>query len=392
MNLPELELEIHSVVDMDLERAAAVGRAFDADPELRPTRVGGDPARVRVEGSLEELIRRTGLPIRWLTVRVNTRQDFEGGEIALHHGRGSYMAWDEPGGTRTFQLVPHKVGHGVLRSWADAEPERLERIAGLFSRVCDATDAAYGVVTLLTRVRHVLPVDVGIGEIGWLNFFGPAFVERFPRLRNLGERAANGGVLIRIAATPWDVGDADRQPVIDALGWDAFLRSWGGDTPRGVLVPSFEDHMRHSPGTEEMPWIRGEVERAATNAARTRERRYASARKRRLKAQAGRADLPDVERAAEWSTSFDTDDWRSFAPRLFRRLGGELAGPIGKALITEIEAAPLNHEESVVLATETGPVEVRWFIDDTEGVDIYLLGASGLSPLVDEVHARWSEG
>ena len=40
---------------------------------------------------------------------------------------------------------------------------------------------------------------------------------------------------------------------------------------------------------------------------------------------------------------------------------------------------------------EIGPVEVRWFIDDTEGVDIYLFGAPGLSPLVDELHTLLHE-
>jgi hypothetical protein len=302
------------------------------------------------------------------------------------------MAWDEPGGARTFHLVPHKVAHDVLRSWADAEPDRVERIAALFGRLCDAMDAAYGVATLLTRMRHVLPIDVGIGEIGWLNFFGPGFVERFPRLKDLGDPTANGGVHIRIAASPWDVGDTERQPVMDALGPDAFLRSWGAHTPRGVHVPGFEEHMRHSPGTDEMPWIRGEVERAAAHSARTRERRYASARKRRLRAQEDRADLPDVVRLAEWSTSFDADDWRSFGRRLFRRLGGEAAGPIGRALLEEVATAPHNHEESVVLTTDMGAVEVRWFIDDVDTVDLYLFGAGGLAPVVDEVHARWSEG
>ena len=392
MILAELDLEIQSVADMDLERAAAVGRAFDADPDLGPRRVGGDPARVKVEGGLEDLIRRTGLPISWLTVRVNTRQAFEGGEIALYRGRGGYVGLPHADGTREFTLVPHKVSHGVLRSWADAEPDRLDRVAALFARLCDAMDAGYGVATLLERVRHVLPMDVGVGEVGWLNFFGPAHIARFPRLTALGTASANGGVIIRIADRPWDVGDSDRQPVIDAVGPDAFLRSWGALTPRGVHVPSYEDHLRFSPGTSEMPWIRGEAERAVANAARTRERRYASARKRRLKAQEDRSDLPDVVRVAEWSTSFDADDWRSFSPGLFRRLGGELAGPIGKALITEIEAAPLNHEESVVLATEIGPVEVRWFIDDVETVDIYFFGSPEVIAGVEVVHQAWSEG
>ena len=395
MNLAELELEIQSVADMDIERAAAVGRAYDADPELRPVRVGGDPARVKVEGSLEELIRETGLPISWLTVRVNTRQDFAGGEIVLRPGRGGYIGWPNPDGTKDFSLVPNKVAQGILRSWVDAEPDRLDRVVGLFVRLCDAMDAAYGVATLLTRMRNVPTFDLGIGEIGWLNFYGPAFVERFPKLLATGAdttRTANGGVVIRVATLPWDVSDADRQRVLDALGPGGFVNSWGPGTPRGVHVPSYEDHMRHSPGSMEMPWVRGEIERDAARAEQTRERRYTAAQKRRMKAMDGRGGLPPARRDAEWSTSFDADDWRSFGKRLFRRLGGELAGPIGRALLEEIATAPVNLEESVVLAADIGPVEVRWFIDDVDTVDIYFFGSSELTALVAGVHEAWSEG
>jgi hypothetical protein len=395
VNIAELLLEIESVTDMDLERAAAVGRAYDADPELRPVRVGGDPARIKVEGSLEELIRSNGLPVSWLTQRVNTRQEFEGGEIVLRPGRGGYMAWDEADGSRTFLLVPNKVDHGVLRSWADAEPGRHDRVAALFARLCEAIDACYGAATLLSRKRPLPPTDMGLGGVGWLNFFGPAFVERWPALESTGlstTKLANGGVVIRIADEPWAVDEAAGQPVIDAVGWDAFLSSWGPGTPRGVLVPSYEDHMRHSPGTMEMPWIKGEAERAAAQAERAIERRYAAARKRRLKAMDGRAELPPVRRDAEWSTSFDADDWRSFGKQLFRRLGGELAGPIGRALLEEIATAPLNLEESVVLASDIGPVDVRWFIDDVDTVDIYFFGSAELTTLVGSVHEAWSEG
>jgi len=390
--LAELDLEVQSVAEKDLERAAAVGRAFDEDPDLRPRRVGGDPARLKVEGSLEDLIRQAGIPIRWLTVRVNTRQEFEGGDIELYRGRGGYIGWPQPDGTQAFTLVPHKVTHGVLRSWADAEADRLDRVAALFGRLCDALDAGYGVITLLDRMRHVLPMEMGVGEVGWLNFFGPAFVERFPRLTALGTPSPNGGVIVRVAERPWDVSDAGRQPVIDALGPDAFLRSWGAHTPRGVHVPSYEDHMRFSPGTMEMPWVRGEAERASAKAERARERRYASARKRRVKAQESRAELPPVARTTEWSTSLDAGDWRSFGRRLFRRLGGELAGPLGGALLEEIASAPLDLEESIVLAADMGPVEVRWFVDDLDTVDIYLFGPPELSGVVNAEHERWAEG
>jgi hypothetical protein len=391
--LGELLLEIESVTDMDLERAAAVGRAYDQDPALRPVRVGGDPARIKVEGSLEELIRRTGLPISWLTQRVNTRQEFEGGEIVLRPGRGGYIGWPEPDGTRTFQLVPNKVTVDVLRSWLDAGADHLDRVAALFGRLCEAIDACYGIATVLPRKRAMPPVDVGLGDVGWLNYFGPAFVERFPRLADTvaqTTRLANGGLVIRIAPTPWELDDAAKRPVAEAVGDDAFVSAWGPGVPRGVHVPSYEDHMRHSPGTAEMPWVRGEVERAAAQSERTRERRYAKARRQREAALVGRPDPRARGGDAEWSTSFDADDWRSFGPRLFKRLGGEFAGAVAKPLIEEIATAPHNLEESVVLTGDIGLIEVRWFIDDIDTVDIYLIGPPELSGVVTAEHERWS--
>jgi hypothetical protein len=357
--------------------------------------VGGDPARIKVEGSMEELIRRTGLPISWLTQRVNTRYEFEGGEIVLRPGRGGYIVWPEDDGTRTFQLVPNKVTVDFLRSWLDADADHLDRVAALFGRLCEAIDGCYGIATLLPRRRRIPPVDVGLGDVGWLNYFGPAFVERFPRLADTvaqTTRLANGGLVIRVAATPWEIDDDARRPVVDAVGDNALVTAWGPEVQRGIHVPSYEDHMRHSPGTMEMPWVRGEAERAAAQSERTRERRYARVRRQREAAMAERRDPGDVPRENEWSTSLDADDWRSFGRRLFRRLGGELAGPLGKALLEEIASAPLNLEESVAVTTDIGLIEVRWFIDDIDTVDIYLFGPPELPAVIDAEHERWVEG
>ena len=393
MNLPDLVLEIESVADMDIARAAAIGRAYDADPELRPRRVGGDPARTRVDGTLEELILRSGLPIDWLTVRVNTRQDFEGGAIQLREGRGGYMGWPGDGGAMEFTLIPHQVTHDVLRSWADAEPDRLGRVADLFVRLCDAMDACYGAATLLPRQRTLPPIDMGIGQVGWLNCFGPAFVERTPGLLTTGcptTRLANGGVVIRIADAPWNIDDEARRPVADVLEPGALITAWGNASPRGVSVPSYEDHMAFSPGTQEMPWVKGEAKRARDDAERRRVRRHAAARKRRLAAAEG-VPATVVQREAEWSTSFDVDDWRSFGRRVMRRLGGDLAGRMGTALVEEIATAEVQSEEALAVTTDVGPVEVRWFIDDTDTVDVYFFGPRAMPALIDAVHARWSD-
>jgi hypothetical protein len=201
--MSDLLLEIETVTDMDLQRAAAIGRAFDADPDLRPRRVGGDPARIKVDGTLEDMIRNTGPPIDWLTVRTNSRREgFEGGDIVLRPGRGGFTGWTPPGGPQEFHLIPNHVQVGVLRSWADASTDGLDRVAALFTRLCDAMDACYGIATVLPRARGLPPSDVELGDIGWLNFFGPAFVERWPRLADAslgGVRSENGGVVIRVA-------------------------------------------------------------------------------------------------------------------------------------------------------------------------------------------------
>jgi hypothetical protein len=255
-------------------------------------------------------------------------------------------------------------------------------------------DACYGVTSLLPRSRSLPPVDVGIGHVGWLNCFGPAFLERWPTLSTTGldsVHLASGGVIIRLANAPWDMDGSARRPVIDALDSEAIVATWGPDTMRGVHVPSLEDHMRLSPGTSEMPWVKGEAERDRARAERSRERRYANARKRRVAAMTASAP-PPPERTAEWSTSFDSDDWRSFGRRLFRRLGGDLDGHLGRALLDEIATAPFGTEEAVAVTTILGPIEVRWFVDDTENVDVYLFGPATLPPLVDAEFEGWGEG
>jgi hypothetical protein len=44
----------------------------------------------------------------------------------------------------------------------------------------------------------------------------------------------------------------------------------------------------------------------------------------------------------------------------------------------------------VVLTGDIGLIEVRWFIDDIDTVDIYLIGPPELSGVVTAEHERWS--
>ncbi|WP_421019971.1 hypothetical protein, partial [Klebsiella pneumoniae] len=72
---------------------------------------------------------------------------------------------------------------------------------------------------------------------------------------------------------------------------------------------------------------------------------------------------------------------------LNKKLGGELAGPLGKALISVVETAPQDAEDHVLVNTDFGTVRIGWFIDDVETVDVYVFG----SPEVCDFSERWHE-
>ena len=63
---------------------------------------------------------------------------------------------------------------------------------------------------------------------------------------------------------------------------------------------------------------------------------------------------------------------------------------MAKPLIEEIASAPHDLEDSVALTADLGPIEVRWFIDDVDTVDI-CSGRRSCRHLIDAVHERWSE-
>ncbi|UIN30681.1 hypothetical protein [Microbacterium binotii] len=85
--------------------------------------------------------------------------------------------------------------------------------------------------------------------------------------------------------------------------------------------------------------------------------------------------------AVEWSTSFDTPDWETFASFLTEELGGELASRIGVILLETIAAAPHDAEDAVEVITNMGVVRIGWFIDDSEVVDLSLWGPPSLAAL-----------
>ncbi|WJY00378.1 hypothetical protein [Curtobacterium sp. 458] len=130
---------------MDLERALAVARAFDARPQLRPRKVGGDPARIAVEPSLEAVVAATGLPIEWLTFR-EMKPEMEMGEFRLLTGRGGAI-----GDTVDGEFKWHLTGNELTQKWGRSvidDRALVEEVATLFGDMVIALDAAWGAVDL----------------------------------------------------------------------------------------------------------------------------------------------------------------------------------------------------------------------------------------------------
>ena len=66
-----------------------------------------------------------------------------------------------------------------------------------------------------------------------------------------------------------------------------------------------------------------------------------------------RVTRPPVRGREEFSTNFDAADFRRFFQALAKRVGGDLAGKLGTALLAEIASAPVNTDRSYMLQVAT---------------------------------------
>jgi hypothetical protein len=165
---------------------------------------------------MEDVIVRTGLPLEWLTVRIDRKlPEFESGEINLYVGRGGFIGDQADTGAWRYHLRPHLI-EGIYLGQSLDGVERLTEVQALFADLAEAMDACYGYVVssqewdrygqwvgsnwLETNVLCQLP------NVFWLNYFGPAMVRRWPTLATVPEGRrdlANGGVILRTTETPW---------------------------------------------------------------------------------------------------------------------------------------------------------------------------------------------
>jgi hypothetical protein len=383
MAMVGLYLVIRSFADMTMDRAVAIARAFDAHPSLRPVRVGGDRARIKVEPTMEALFVKHGLPIGWGTVRRG-HPNHESGDINLLPGRGGWFAIRDGD---VWKDEPRLTGHEVEQYWlADVlgEPAEVVEVAALFEELVIAADAAYAYAEVDTGQFHerVRGIEFRLPGVFWLNYFGPAFLASRPGLSTASGSCTlpTGGVLVRATENPWEaVGrgvPAWQEPLRAILGEQAFLAH---DDPNPCL-PAISEHVVASPGTMEMPWVAWQRERAIEDQGK----KHASAQRRLANALAGREEPVLPVDAVEWSTSFDLPDWQDFAKYLTRKLRGDLSTAVGKAMFAVIATAPIDEEDGILLDTRLGIIRLHWFIDDVGTVDAYIFGSSEVHDLCQQ--------
>jgi len=262
----ELSLTIYSVADLRSPAALArIGRELDRDTDLAFARLGtSERARAPVT-SVEHAFREWRPPPKrsvggWTFFLSRPRAPRGSGQIDISRmdpERGRYE---------------HYASVSYESSWFYDHPDRWEAFADLFRRLAETMPGFYGNAhflafylqhrALMDRARGLRGpgwrLDREIPDVYWLNFFGPAYLERFgDRLSGLGVRqvpTAHGGLVVWATERPQvEVVQAIteysyKRPFYEALGQDTFYHE--GHTPNepGERVPSFAEHREHAAG------------------------------------------------------------------------------------------------------------------------------------------------
>jgi hypothetical protein len=269
-----LEFELCSYADLrDQRLLARLGRAFDSAPDLKPDRMDTrEPVRSMI-ASAEAYLADAAALLADDDVLIE-RRPFP--RISAELTAPAYGAREDP-------EQPHRL-HGEMAEgdsgWLFDE-EHLDVFARWLARLADAFDAFYGYAAdhqlahqqagefgRLRRDKRWAPPPPGpesdrhsIRDVCWLNYFGPAYVEKWgDRLVRQGVRSlgtGKGGVVVWSTPTPFvyreDVASfmeyGWKRPFYDALGRDAFVNAI---LPAWVSkVPTRDEHLRALTGTRD---------------------------------------------------------------------------------------------------------------------------------------------
>jgi hypothetical protein len=255
--------EVFSVADLrSLTALPPIGRALDLDPEFRPERFGPrDPPSTKVAGAEHALA-------AWRPAGRDAARDwyFFANRKTPPKGRLTIqIAAPMPG-----RVPLHSVSFAFASAWFE-RVERVEKIVRLFGRLAETTSAFYGRAALgaMYDQRNLL-IQLGQGhlearvfpdferelpDVYWLNFFGPAYLERWgARLDGVGVRRDQvaGGLIVWATEAPSPVAKVAaitdypfKQGFYTALGRDTFMSETQRPGERGENVPTFDAHRRH---------------------------------------------------------------------------------------------------------------------------------------------------
>lgn len=253
-------LEVWSLADLRRPgMLSGLGRALDANSDLRPTRLGPNPAPRRRVASIEAEFK--GWESK-LSPNDNHLWFFK--RVELPKSDGGFLEVLGP----SFAIRPHDLILDYEADWF-TQPERLEAIAAFCTRVCDSMHAFYGRLALgqMYRQRNEMLETAGwaralpqfdreLPDVYWLNFFGPGYVEFWgPRLEGLGVRSVatqTGGLLIWASESPFVYDPAAsritdyafKHPFYDRLGIDTFMHEGQRQGKSGEYVPALDIHHR----------------------------------------------------------------------------------------------------------------------------------------------------
>lgn len=264
-----LDLDLYSFADLRrVDALAAVGRAFDAEPSLRPELIDiREPLRNKI-GSAEGYFSNSGMHIETDDYLFGRRQ------LPRLSGALSAPSYRDD----DLKDSPHRLYEFTDdgdEEWL-REPVNIETLARLFVRLAGAFQGSYGFVgdarmarqqrgefSRARQKRQFAPAPPdetsdrhSLRDVYWLNYFGPAYVEFWgqPRTAGLGirqESTTNGGVVVWATETPFVFEDSVgsfmdyswKKPWYDALGLDTFVNT--GPAAWDRRVPSRADHLRH---------------------------------------------------------------------------------------------------------------------------------------------------
>lgn len=270
--------EVWSLADWSRAAVArSIGAVLDRVPQAAILDRWGreEPARRRIGGTTGELLE------EW-SPRFATKDSslyLEGPSVSVRFESCPASAGVQMAPflrDRCFSWIEWEIEESALREG----PEEIAAFGAVFAQLCEASDAFYGRVVGASMLAQGLELrrqamDTGslvlpdlwsdpryaigpenhyIDDVGWLNYFGPAFVDRWKAkaLDRVGVRREptdNGGVVVWASEAPPRVEPVDRiddyfwkQSFYDELDSDAFAHEGFQCGAPGQHVPSFDEH------------------------------------------------------------------------------------------------------------------------------------------------------